>query len=124
MGILLKASNRSSVRPWGRLWRTAVGDRGQGTHLQCQAVVPLQQLVPALGAVGEGAVHLQHAGVAGGEGGRQPLQHAAAEGSAVHALAEVQPLGHYCSVQGPAKVAGAEGVFSEHQLHEFDFFHA
>lgn len=92
-------------------------------HLQGQTVVLLQQLVPALGAVGEGAVHLEHAGVAGGEGGGQALQHAAAEGSAVHPLAKVQPLRHYCSVQRPTKVAGAEGIFSEHQLHEFDFFH-
>lgn len=97
--------------------------RPGAAHLQCQAVVPLQQLVPALGAVGEGAVHLEHAGVAGSEGGRQALQHAAAERSAVHALAKVQPLRHYCPVQRPAKVAGAEGIFSEHQLHEFDFFH-
>lgn len=97
--------------------------RPGAAHLQCQTVVLLQQLVPALGAVGEGVVHLQHAGVAGGEGGRQALQHTAAEGSAVHPLAKVQPLCHDCSMQCPTKVAGVEGIFSEHQLHEFDFFH-
>lgn len=97
--------------------------RPGAAHLQCQTVVLLQQLIPALGAIGEGVVHLEHAGVAGGEGGCQALQDAAAEGSAVHPLAKVHPFCCYCSVQCPTKVAGAEGIFSEHQLHEFNFFH-
>lgn len=84
--------------------------------------IPLDELVVVSGPVGNGVVHLDHAGVAGLEDGHEALHHFAAEGFAVDALPEVQLLRGDLASQAAPKVAVVEEVFFEDKLAEFNLF--
>lgn len=102
-------------------YETAI--QGQEAYLQCQLVVLLNEVILALGPIGDGTVHFEHTGVARAEHWHQTLHHSAAESFPVHAFTKVELFCGYDSMQVPTKIAVPDEIFSEHQLHEFDFFH-
>ena len=96
--------------------------QGGWTHLRGEPVVPLDEFVVVSGPVGDGIVHLEHAGVAGLEDRREAAQHLAAEGSPVDAFPEVQLLRGDLAMQAAPEVAVTEEVLSEDELAEFNLF--
>lgn len=70
------------------------GVHSYSSHLHSEVVVLLGDLVIVLGAVADGAVHFEHAGVSGVKQRRQASAHHCPECFPVHSLTKVILLGH------------------------------
>lgn len=80
------------------------------SYLHSQAVVPLDHFVAVLGAIADGAVYFEHAGVSGAEQRCHAGAHHCSERSPVHSLTKMILLSHNARVLLLSKILISQNV--------------